>query len=88
MTTPIQKKEDVEYVDSIMEDVKWLGFRWDGLFYASDYFDQLYEWAIKLIKDGKAYVDDLSADEIRKYRGTLTGQQRRSISHPLDRRKT
>jgi glutaminyl-tRNA synthetase len=66
------EKEDVEYVDSIMEDVKWLGFHWDGLFYASDYFDQLYEWAIKLIKDGKAYVDDLSADEIRKYRGTLT----------------
>src|SRR6516225_6096901 len=66
------EKEDVEYVDSIMEDVKWLGFHWDGLFYASDYFDQIYEWAIKLIKDGKAYVDDLSADEIRKYRGTLT----------------
>jgi glutaminyl-tRNA synthetase len=52
--------------------VQWLGFRWDGLFYASDYFGQLYEWAIKLIKDGKAYVDDLSADEIRKHRGTLT----------------
>jgi glutaminyl-tRNA synthetase len=66
------EKEDVEYVDSIMEDVKWLGFQWDGLLYASDYFDQLYEWAIKLIKDGKAYVDDLTADEIRKYRGTLT----------------
>ena len=55
-----------------MADVKWLGFHWDGLFYASDYFDQLYEWAIKLIKDGKAYVDDLSAEEIRKHRGTLT----------------
>jgi glutaminyl-tRNA synthetase len=66
------EKEDVEYVDSIMEDVKWLGFHWDGLYYASDYFDQLYEWAIKLTKDGKAYVDDLSAEEIRKYRGTLT----------------
>jgi glutaminyl-tRNA synthetase len=66
------EKEDVEYVDAIMEDVKWLGYNWDGLFYASDYFDQLYEWAIKLIKDGKAYVDDLSAEEIRKYRGTLT----------------
>ena len=66
------EKEDVEYVDSIMADVKWLGFRWDGLFYASDYFDQLYEWATKLIKDGKAYVDDLSAEEIRKHRGTLT----------------
>src|SRR5579871_3447242 len=66
------EKEDVEYVDAIMEDVKWLGFHWDGLYYASDYFGQLYEWAIKLIKDGKAYVDDLSAEEIRKYRGTLT----------------
>ena len=66
------EKEETEYVDSIMEDVKWLGFHWDGLFYASDYFDQLYEWALKLIKDGKAYVDDLSAEEIRKHRGTLT----------------
>ncbi len=66
------EKEETEYVDSIMEDVKWLGFHWDGLFYASDYFDQLYQWAIKLIKEGKAYVDDLSAEEIRKYRGTLT----------------
>jgi glutaminyl-tRNA synthetase len=66
------EKEETEYVDSIMADVKWLGFHWDGLFYASDYFDQVYEWAIKLIKAGKAYVDDLSADEIREYRGTLT----------------
>ncbi len=66
------EKEDVEYVNSIMEDIQWLGFHWDGLFYASDYFDQLYEWAITLIKEGKAYVDDLTADEIRKYRGTLT----------------
>jgi len=65
-------KEETEYVDSIQEDVKWLGFHWDGLFYASDYFDQLYEWAVKLVQDGKAYVDDLSADEIREYRGTLT----------------
>jgi len=65
-------KEETEYVDSIMEDVKWLGFHWDGLFYASDYFDQLYQWAVQLIKTGKAYVDDLSADEIRQYRGTLT----------------
>src|SRR6058998_3244567 len=65
-------KEETEYVDSIMEDVEWLGFHWDGLFYASDYFDQLYQWAVQLIKAGKAYVDDLSADEIREYRGTLT----------------
>jgi len=66
------EKEEQEYVDSIMKDVRWLGFEWDGLYYASDYFDQLYAWAIKLIKDGTAYVDDLSADEIRMYRGTLT----------------
>src|ERR1019366_7849507 len=66
------EKEETEYVESIKADVNWLGFNWDGLFYASDYFDQLYEWAIKLIKDGKAYVDDLTADEIRKHRGTLT----------------
>src|SRR5881296_4109022 len=66
------QKEETEYVDSIMEDVKWLGFHWDGLFYASDYFGQLYEWAVQLIKSGKAYVCDLSADEIRQYRGTLT----------------
>jgi glutaminyl-tRNA synthetase len=66
------EKEEQEYVDSIMKDVCWLGFDWDGLYYASDYFDQLYEWAIKLINGGKAYVDDLSPEEIRKYRGTLT----------------
>jgi glutaminyl-tRNA synthetase len=66
------EKEEVEYVDSIKEDVKWLGFQWDGLFYASDYFDQLYAWAVQLIKAGKAYVDDLSPEDIRKYRGTLT----------------
>jgi glutaminyl-tRNA synthetase len=65
-------KEETEYVDSILEDVKWLGFHWDGLFYASDYFDQLYAWAVQLIKAGKAYVDDLTADEIREDRGTLT----------------
>jgi glutaminyl-tRNA synthetase len=66
------EKEETEYVESIQADVKWLGFHWDGLFYASDYFDQLYEWAVKLIKDGSAYVDDLTAEEIRKHRGTLT----------------
>jgi glutaminyl-tRNA synthetase len=66
------EKEEQEYVDSIMKDVRWLGFEWDGLYYASDYFDQLYKWAVKLINDGKSYVDDLSAEEIRKYRGTLT----------------
>ncbi len=66
------EKEEQEYVDSITKDVQWLGFKWDSLHYASDYFDQLYEWAVTLINDGKAYVDDLSADEIRKHRGTLT----------------
>ncbi|MBC8527183.1 MAG: glutamine--tRNA ligase/YqeY domain fusion protein [Candidatus Cloacimonetes bacterium] len=66
-------KEDVEYVESIKEDIHWLGFDWgDRLYYASDYFDILYEYALKLIKDGKAYVCDLSPDEIREYRGTLT----------------
>ncbi len=67
------EKEETEYVDSIMENVRWLGFDWeDRCFYASDYFDQLYEWAVQLIKAGKAYVCDLTADEVREYRGTLT----------------
>ncbi len=84
------EKEEQEYVDSIMKDVHWLGFEWDGLHYASDYFDQLYEWAMKLINDGKAYVDDLSAEEIRKYRGTLTEpgkdspHRNRSVEENLD----
>src|SRR5262245_36999735 len=66
-------KEDTEYVESIQEDVRWLGFDWsDRLFYASDYFEQLYGFAEQLIRDGKAYVDSLTADEIRDYRGTLT----------------
>jgi glutaminyl-tRNA synthetase len=66
-------KEEEEYVNSIMEDVRWLGFDWDDrLYYASDYFEQLYQWAVQLIKEGKAYVDSLSAEEIREHRGTLT----------------
>ncbi len=66
-------KEEVEYVDSIQEDVKWLGFDWDDrMFYASDYFEQIYECAVKLINDQKAYVCDLSPQEMREYRGTLT----------------
>ena len=66
-------KEDVEYVDAIMEDVRWLGFDWDDrLYYASDYFEHLFAYAVQLIQAGKAYVDDLSADEIRQHRGTLT----------------
>ena len=68
-TNPI--KEDTEYVEAIKEDIKWLGFDWDNIYFASDYFDYLYECAIKLIKKGLAYVDDLSPDEIREYRGTL-----------------
>jgi len=84
------EKEDVEYVDSIKEDILWLGYHWDGLYYASDYFGQLYEWAIKLIKDGKAYVDDLTADQIREHRGTLTQPgkdspyRNRSVEENLD----
>ena len=65
-------KEETEYVEAIMNDVRWLGFKWDKLCYASDYFDQFHKWAIELIKAGKAYVDDQSAEEIRKSRGTLT----------------
>ena len=66
-------KEEVEYVESIKEDVRWLGFDWDDrLFYASDYFEQLYQYAVQLIQEGQAYVDSLSAEEIREHRGTLT----------------
>jgi len=72
------EKEEREYVDSIQKDVRWLGFDWERLCYTSDYFGQLYEWAIQLIQAGKAYVDDLSADEIRQYRGTLTEPGRNS----------
>ena len=67
------EKEETEYVKSIIEDVKWLGGDFeDRILYASDYFEQMYLWAVELIKKGKAYVDDLSAEEIREYRGTLT----------------
>ena len=70
-TNPV--KEDEEYVESIIEDVKWLGFDWeDRLYYASDYFDQLFNYAVQLLKAGKAFVCDLTADEIKSYRGTLT----------------
>jgi len=71
-------KEDVEYVDSIREDVAWLGFAWAAERYASDYFERLYQFAVELIKQGRAYVDSLSADEIRAYRGTLTEPGRNS----------
>ncbi len=72
-------KEEVEYVDSIMEDVRWLGFDWaDRLYYASDYFEQIYQWAVQMISAGKAYVCDLTADEVREYRGTLTEPGRNS----------
>jgi len=69
-TNPV--KEEEEYVDAIMEDIRWLGFDWEErLFYASDYFEQLYQWAVQLIKDGKAYVDSLSPEEIKEYRGAF-----------------
>ncbi|MFD1675913.1 glutamine--tRNA ligase/YqeY domain fusion protein [Alicyclobacillus fodiniaquatilis] len=87
-TNPL--KEDAEYVKAIQEDIKWLGFEWDGLFFASDYFEEMYQRAVLLIKNGKAYVDDQSADEIRQARGTLTepGQnspcRTRSVEENLD----
>jgi len=84
-------KEEEEYVDAIMEDIRWLGYDWeDRLFFASDYFDQLYDFALEMIKAGKAYVDDLSADEIREHRGTLTEpgkdspHRNRSVEENLD----
>ena len=83
-------KEEQEYIDSIIRDVQWLGFDWENLFYASDYFEQLYQWAEQLIQQGVAYVDDLSAEEIRAYRGTLTEPGKtspyrdRSIEENLD----
>ena len=84
-------KEEVEYVESIMADIRWLGFDWaPHLYYASDYFEQLYHWAVQLIRAGKAYVDDLTAEEIRAYRGTLTEPGRespyrnRSVEENLD----
>jgi glutaminyl-tRNA synthetase len=84
------EKEEQEYVDSIQADVRWLGFDWERLCYASDYFPQLYEWALQLIKAGKAYVDDLTADQIRQHRGTLTEPgkdspyRNRSVEENLD----
>src|SRR5690349_3664756 len=73
------EKEEQEYVDSIIRDVRWLGADWeDRLFYASDYFDQLYAWAVQLIRSGKAYVCDLTAEQVREYRGTLTEPGRES----------
>ncbi|MGQ9771404.1 MAG: glutamine--tRNA ligase/YqeY domain fusion protein [Thermogutta sp.] len=84
-------KEDIEYVEAIKEDIRWLGFDWeDRCYYASDYFEQLYQWAEELIKKGKAYVCDLSSDEVREYRGTLTEPGRespyrnRSVKENLD----
>jgi glutaminyl-tRNA synthetase len=72
------EKEEQEYVKSIEEDVRWLGFRIDNIFWASDYFQQMYDWAVELIKKGKAYVDDLTAEQIREYRGTLTSPGKES----------
>ena len=87
-TNPL--KEDEEYVNSIKEDVQWLGFKWNNLYFASDYFDEMYKRAVLLIKKGKAYVDDLSADEIRETRGTLhapgveSPYRNRSVEENLD----
>jgi glutaminyl-tRNA synthetase len=87
-TNPL--KEDIEFVNSIKEDVKWLGFDWDGLFFASDYFEEMYNRAVLLIEKGLAYVDDLTADEIREHRGTLTAPgkespyRNRSVAENLD----
>jgi len=84
------EKEDIEYVNAIIEDVKWLGFEWAGLYHSSDYFQQLYDYAVELIKQGKAYVDSLSAVQMREYRGSLTEAGRespdrnRSIKENLD----
>lgn len=84
------QKEDMEYVSSIQEDIEWLGFKWDKCLYASSYFDFIFDCAVRLIEMGKAYVDDLSADEIREYRGTLTETGRnspyreRSVAENLD----
>ncbi len=83
-------KEDAEYVEAIKQDIQWLGFHWDQLLFGSSYFDQCYDLAIKLIKDGRAYVDDLSKDEMREYRGTLTEPgtnspyRNRSVEENLD----
>ena len=82
-TNPI--KEDTEYVDAIMKDIQWLGFQWDSLHYASDYFEQLYNWAEKLIQSGDAYVCELSAEEMREYRGSLTEPGRNSPSRDRSR---
>lgn len=71
-------KEEQEYVDSIQEDVRWLGFQWDAIYYASDYFDQLYDWAVQLIKAGHAYVCDLTSEQTREYRGSLTAPGKNS----------
>ncbi|KAI4469332.1 glutamine-trna ligase [Holotrichia oblita] len=87
-TNPV--KEDVEYVDSIKEDIRWLGFEWAGEYYASDYFEQLYQWAVKLIEKGKAYVDDQTQEQIRQTRGTITAPgtdspwRNRSVAENLD----
>ena len=86
-TNPV--KEDIEYVDSIKEDVRWLGFDWEErIYYASDYFDQMYEYAVKLIKKGKAYVCDLTAEEIRHPRHAHRAGQREPVSRPQRRRKS
>jgi glutaminyl-tRNA synthetase len=75
-TNPV--KEDTEYVQAIFDDIHWLGYDWDQLYYASDYFEKNYEYAVEFIKKGKAYICELTADQIREYRGTLTEPGRNS----------
>lgn len=81
-------KEDTEYVDAIKEDIQWLGFQWDNLYYASDYFDFLFDCAIKLIKKGKAFVCELTPEEMRAYRGTSPSRAKRAPTATAPWRKT
>ena len=83
------EKEETEFVDAIKEDIKWLGFEWDGeILFASDYFAQLYDWAVQLIKDGKAYVCDLSAEETKEFRGGYNNCLLYTSPSPRDRTRS
>jgi len=85
-TNPV--KEDVEYVDSIQEDIQWLGYKWANIYYASDYFQQLWDLAVDLIKQGKAYIDEQSAETIAKQKGTLLFRERKALIAIVLLRKT
>ena len=73
------QKEDTEYVEAILEDIKWLGFQWDNIYYASDYFQQLWDFAVRLIKEGKAYIDEQSSEEIAAQRARQLNQENRAL---------